>query len=294
MEAIDLEVERKRREDRPREKKHSRISIVEPKKVRSAATPPGRADLDGEVQLDEEAGVMETLRASTRREHRALEAMPFNAALARGEIGARGYAALIEVQRQLHAAVEAVAPGHEHEAVGAVWSEELSKLEALDADRRAFPHEAGGPFDEAVERGRRFASVVGSLGPAAPWWLLGVLYVLEGSTLGGVFLRDRIARGLGVSPDALHYYGIYGRATKARWGQFCRRMEAAVVTPTAIELCVEGAREAFVAFGHIFESMEGGLPEEAASHRDDQDLDDRHLDDQHFDEREEDDHVAHR
>lgn len=272
MEAIDLQVDRERGEDRRIESSGRRISIVDKRETRSAAASAR------EVEVDEQAGVMEALRASTRREHRALEAMPFNAALAGGQIGARGYAALVEIQRLMHAAVEAAAAGHEHEAVGAVWSEELSKLEALDADRRAFPHEEGGPLDEAVERGRRFASVVESLGPAAPWWLLGVLYVLEGSTLGGVFLRDRIARGLGVSPEALHYYGIYGRDTKARWGKFCRRMEAAVVTPTAIECCVEGAREAFVAFGRCFERMEIDRPDNTS----------------HSDDDEEAHHVAHR
>lgn len=66
---------------------------------------------------------------------------------------------------------------------------------------------------------------------------LGCAYVLEGSTLGGRVLVDRIQRGLPeVHPHATRWLRGHGPRTGARWGAFLRALEGfegAAMLPTA-------------------------------------------------------------
>lgn len=60
---------------------------------------------------------------------------------------------------------------------------------------------------------------------------LGVLYVLEGSTLGGQVLCRQLKDRLQLAPHQLRYLAGHGRATGARWRATCALLEAALSTP---------------------------------------------------------------
>ncbi|WP_233218825.1 biliverdin-producing heme oxygenase [Deinococcus arcticus] len=77
---------------------------------------------------------------------------------------------------------------------------------------------------------------------------LGVLYVLEGATLGGQIISRHLQGTLGLSPQAggAYFHG-YGPATGAMWRQY-RQAMTAHVTPEQAPAVIAGAQAAFARF----------------------------------------------
>ena len=75
--------------------------------------------------------------------------------------------------------------------------------------------------------------------PSAAW---GSLYVLEGSTLGGLVITKAL-RGAAWAPEGgLAYFNPYGRRTGEMWAGFRAALQAAAPD---LELATEGARATF-------------------------------------------------
>jgi heme oxygenase len=78
---------------------------------------------------------------------------------------------------------------------------------------------------------------------------MGAYYVLEGSTLGGVFLSKMIAENTGCTPVAgLSFFYGYGKESKQRWQLFTTAVNEAVLTVTEQKQVVESARLTFSYF----------------------------------------------
>ncbi|MGQ0674339.1 MAG: biliverdin-producing heme oxygenase [Hyphomicrobium sp.] len=70
---------------------------------------------------------------------------------------------------------------------------------------------------------------------------LGILYVLEGATLGGQLISRRLGPELGISPaSAGRFFASYGSATGAMWQSFLASLEQAG-TERAAALAIERA-----------------------------------------------------
>lgn len=57
-------------------------------------------------------------------------------------------------------------------------------------------------------------------------FLMGVSYVIEGSTLGGSVLRKHFKEKLNLSDDGLHFFSGYGDQTFPHWRVFLDRLES--------------------------------------------------------------------
>lgn len=79
---------------------------------------------------------------------------------------------------------------------------------------------------------------------------LGMLYVLEGSTLGGQVLCRHLADRLQLQPHQLRYLAGHGRATGARWRATCALLKAALSTPALRAQAGAAASATFRLFGH--------------------------------------------
>lgn len=80
--------------------------------------------------------------------------------------------------------------------------------------------------------------------------LLGSMYVLEGSRLGGQYLVRSLEERLGLTPQhGLSFFYGFGPNTGSQWKAFCRVMEAEVSEATSAE-AVAAARATFSAFHH--------------------------------------------
>ena len=86
---------------------------------------------------------------------------------------------------------------------------------------------------------------------------LGVLYVLEGATLGGQILRREIATRLGLEADnGAAFLDIYGAATGRRWRDFIEYLGSRPMSAAERAAVVTAAQTTFSCFEHWLESRE--------------------------------------
>lgn len=100
--------------------------------------------------------------------------------------------------------------------------------------------------------------------PPAPFWdgpqvdspgaLIGCLYVLEGSTLGGRVIYRCLASSLGVTPTAGgRFFHGRGEATPACWESF-RDFATRHCAPTDLPAAVRAACDLFAAYSNLLDS----------------------------------------
>lgn len=105
----------------------------------------------------------------------------------------------------------------------------------------------GAPVDAGTPRARALPAMHSLAG------LLGSMYVIEGSTLGGQIIAPRIAERLGLgSADGIRYFSGYGEATGAMWQAFRRRLTEELSTDVHGEAC-RAACETFSSLQDWFE-----------------------------------------
>ncbi|VVQ19362.1 hypothetical protein PS925_04575 [Pseudomonas fluorescens] len=86
---------------------------------------------------------------------------------------------------------------------------------------------------------------------------LGVLYVLEGATLGGQILRREISSRLGLEADnGAAFLDIYGAATGRRWRDFIEYLGSRPMSAAERAAVVTAAQTTFSCFEHWLESRE--------------------------------------
>lgn len=78
---------------------------------------------------------------------------------------------------------------------------------------------------------------------------LGVMYVLEGSTLGGQVLKRAMAERLGIGHDSgAAFLDVYGERTGSYWRSFLERLGKAPAVATAQATTVQAAIDTFTRF----------------------------------------------
>jgi len=185
--------------------------------------------------------VMAQLRGSTRPHHDEIERVPLAAALASGSVTTIQITLLHRAYLMLHEALEQRLERATCSTILAVWRPEQRRRDDLVADLAelapTLEHQHGTALlrcADSIERTMRTASADTSR-------LLGALYVLEGSRLGGAFLAPRIAAAIGLP---LRYYAGHGGTTMSAWRAFGARMDAALPEATYPQV-IDGAVEMF-------------------------------------------------
>ena len=80
--------------------------------------------------------------------------------------------------------------------------------------------------------------------------VLGCVYVLEGSTLGGRMIARHLAQHLGVVPgQGASFFSAYGEALMPRWRSFQQRLAELATSETPEDRIIDGARATFISFG---------------------------------------------
>ena len=86
---------------------------------------------------------------------------------------------------------------------------------------------------------------------------LGVLYVLEGATLGGQILRREISARLGLEADnGAAFLDVYGAATGRRWREFIEYLGNRPMTADEREAVVIAAQTTFSCFERWLDCQE--------------------------------------
>ena len=201
---------------------------------------------------------MERLKSETRELHASTERMPLGVSMVEGTMSRTAYATLLSTYARLHGALEEAIAGSTHLAVVAVRTPLLARAALASSDVEAL----GERLPRAALLEQRVVALEGAIRAADGLRLLGMLYVLEGASLGGVFLAPRLATAMALRDDETRFFRGHGASTMAHWSAFKARMNAAVVASEEATVAVTAARELFSALGAIFEAIDEAVRDE--------------------------------
>nr|WP_240922073.1 biliverdin-producing heme oxygenase [Oleiagrimonas sp. C23AA] len=176
------------------------------------------------------------MRVATREAHQNAERTPPMQALSEGQLDRAGYHALLRAQWPIFLHFEQAARRWLDDDVPAAGWHYRSRLPALAADLGDRPDMA-----PLVPR-------LPTHDADACW---GMLYVVEGSTLGARLLSRQLAALLGGHSDDFRFYTL-GEDEPARWPAFRRVLDAQLTAPQQRARAIEGAHAMFAAFHYQF------------------------------------------
>ncbi|MEE2682262.1 MAG: biliverdin-producing heme oxygenase [Planctomycetota bacterium] len=201
-------------------------------------------------------GIMDRLKTETRANHDQAEQNGFGVKVMNGGLTEDLYVQHLIAWRRMLAHLEHALRTSEHPLVAGTWHEGLAKQPVLDRDLDQLSP-GGSPLRPSVAMAvQAFNDMVDSYAEEAPECLLGVLYVLEGSTMGGSVMKPRIAKQLGLEDDrGLGYYGCYGHQVAVRFKEFRARMGGCVDGSGTEESIIEAARRTFDRVGDVLRAI---------------------------------------
>ena len=198
------------------------------------------------------SGVMTTLKTATAEHHHRAEKHEFQQMMVRGALSREAYAEWLGQMLQVHRGLE------EHlaklvasyPAVGAVFDDDRRKVPFLLADLAFYQARADA---EPVPATSRFLAYLDTLAADSPLALLGVFYVLEGSTNGARFIARRLRTAYDLPADGggAAYVDPYGDAQPRRWQEFKDEMEQLALGEADIRIITRAAQETFDAIGAV-------------------------------------------
>ncbi|MGW1772805.1 biliverdin-producing heme oxygenase [Streptomyces sp. NPDC002104] len=201
--------------------------------------------------------LVERIRASTRGRHAELEGTPFSTAMLAGTLPLDRYVGQLAAYRTVLRALEGELSGAQAPCVASVWSAELAKLPLLDRDLTHFAEDGVFPASAAAAPAEAFVREIRAAAASDPGALLGFLYVLEGSTMGGMILRRYVAEAYGLrGTDGVAYYASGDRE---RWARFTARLNGALPGPGGQDGVVTAACRAYHHVAAISVALSAGL-----------------------------------
>ena len=190
-------------------------------------------------------GIAATLKDSTWDLHQQAESGELQKRLVKGELGKDEYAAhlgqLYLVHKTLEARLDDACGTCPH--VRALNQDNLRHVPNLEAD---LSHLGAPPASiEPVPATQSFNDWIDATARDNPTALIGVQYVLEGSTNGNGFIARKIGPALGLETDGVRYLVSYGPAQRETWARFKGRLDGLDLTPDTLEQVVAAARRTF-------------------------------------------------
>lgn len=182
------------------------------------------------------------LRHETAQEHRAVEDVAYSRSIMDGDLTRAHYEDLMCKNYLIHAQAEPLL-----EAV-----EALANIEGLQLVKRRKAHHIA---EDLKAMGAELPALqpAWSLVPQNLYQALGMMYVLEGSSLGGAVIQRALAKNPAISSiGAFHFYGCYGQEIGSLWKTFGEIVEAHTADEAAQNEVVSFAKATFEAIRSYF------------------------------------------
>lgn len=197
--------------------------------------------------------LMQRLKATTMEAHKITEGHPLALRLRMGTAAPHEVMALHALYLQLYRALAQRCATTTDPLLTSVWHPTMVRGPELEADLVAIATRF--PDDDLLVQVALATAHVPSALPSNDVALIGALYVLEGSRLGGAFLAPRIAEGLGGLE--LSYYVGRGSETMKYFREFGARVNAAVERDADCNAVIDGANQMFEHMATLFAIAEG-------------------------------------
>ncbi|MFI4915261.1 MAG: biliverdin-producing heme oxygenase [Phycisphaerales bacterium JB060] len=194
-------------------------------------------------QAEASTGFAATLKDSTWDLHQQAESGELQKRLVKGELGRHEYAAHLGQLYLVHRTLERCLDAADCAQVRALNGEDLHHTGKLEAD---LAHLSVDPADvQPVPATESFTGWIEDTARDHPTALIGVQYVLEGSTNGNGYIAKKIGPALGLEEDGVRYLKSYGPAQRETWGRFKSRLDTLDLSEASRERVVEAARRTF-------------------------------------------------
>ena len=184
---------------------------------------------------------LDKLRKNTSTPHQKLERISLTASLMDPAVSVHDYVRYLVAMREIVAWCErTVFP----EVSGIVADvDRRRKLDAIEADLVAFRH---------VQKNNvvRFCPYVQV--PSLPE-ALGVMYAIEGSSLGGIVIYKQLSRHRFINESNVNFLTVYGKHTARYWKDFLQALSDYVREHPVEDRIIEGARSAFEEIYNYFQ-----------------------------------------
>ena len=200
--------------------------------------------------------LLERLRDATREVHARVEALPFFVALQAGALPRADYVTFLEAMATIQEALEQAAATAHEPLLAACWHEDLRRLPLLQHDLLHFQAERSDTVSRPLLHAIMLAEEIALRERRDPPSLLGSLYVLQGSALGGLVLRPQVAWAFDLrGTDGLAYLAGTGQQTRRVWSAFTAALNTAVLAPALQQRVVDAALEAFDGMEQLIGSL---------------------------------------
>ncbi len=216
------------------------------------ATKTGPQTVDTTAGLPGSGSLADELKATTREAHTKAERHPIQARMISGRMDRAEYVTYLSQNLAVWQALDTgLASARDPRVVGfrRAYHEHAPRILADIA------HLNGGkPVDAPLPATLDFVRLIKTVsdGPG----LLGVWYVLEGSTNGGRFIAKALGPALGLSgPDGLRTLDPHGEAQRERWSAWRAGLDAQVFTPAERRMIIAAANDTFSAMYDMMEGM---------------------------------------
>jgi heme oxygenase len=206
------------------------------------------------------------LKHATAAEHRRAEQSPFQRLLVSGRIPLDSYLDWLDQQWRIYRTLEkTLQPGHSATR-DLLINEPWRRAQALEDDLGHFGEQGGArlPARSTLE----FITRLEQSHRDDPAALLGVLYVLEGSTNGSKYIARNIRRAFGLDRPGTRFMDPHGEDQPTRWASFKVLLDQAI-SPATVPSVIAGAHATFAAVTAIGQELleRGGLAAESDANR---------------------------
>jgi heme oxygenase (biliverdin-IX-beta and delta-forming) len=185
--------------------------------------------------------ITERLKAETAQLHRETEQVSHGDKIMSGRLTPADYTEIIEKNYIMHALVEkALAAYAPLQTIGNLNIDKRYKTESLEKDLNLLGKAL--PSVPAMEIN------IHSVEEA-----LGMMYVLEGATLGGAYILKALQRTESMKDiQEYNYYGVYGEMIGPNWKAFQQVLLDTITTKEQEDKTIAAASKAFELFKQIF------------------------------------------
>jgi len=177
--------------------------------------------------MNQSPTLMDSLKEAISEQHARMEKIPFIAALKSGQLPLESYVGQLRAMAVIQGTLE-----HEFSQINSgeirtLLLDRPSRLVHLRRDLSVFDKLFIPDIEATLEHTRKIAEQIRRCRVEQPTDLLGILYVLQGTTLGNaVHLPDVIKAFGSQTGGTAHFYAGYGHETDKYWLEFSRAMNA--------------------------------------------------------------------
>ena len=190
--------------------------------------------------------LMEALKGAVAGRHARMEALPFVTALTGGRLPLPSYVGQLRAMAVIHSTLEHELALLGPDPAGSLLADRPSRLVHLRRDLSVFDPLLVPDLKAAQGPARELAALIRRQRMERPADLLGIIYILEGTTLGNAVHLPDVLRTFGrQTGGTAHYYAGYGEASADCWRTFSRAMNGFPLDPDGRQRVIRAALRGF-------------------------------------------------